>query len=149
MPQIPRETGPDPAGEGVVLEAVLTALDEQGEPAVAGHSPSKKVLIKFPASRIDPRISVRVIPVLPEDVPAANEERIVNEYLEISGDNFEQDELIVAQVTLSVGKPWMEANNVHQWSIEFSRFDENERIWKPALANRIGEDEDNVFTAWW
>ena len=124
---------------------MLTALDEQGEPAVAGHSPSERVLIKFPASRTDPRISVRVIPVLPEDVPAANEERIVNEYLEISGDNFEQDELIVAQVTLSVGKPWMEANNVHQWSIEFSRFDENERIWKPVLANRIGEDEDNVL----
>ena len=124
---------------------MLTALDEQGEPAVAGHSPSERVLIKFPASRIDPRISVRVIPVLLEDVPADNEERIVNEYLEISGDNFEQDELIVAQVTLSVGKPWMEANNVHQWSIEFSRFDENERIWKPALANRIGEDEDNVL----
>ena len=39
----------------------------------------------------------------------------------------------------------MDANSVHQWSIEFRRFDENERIWKPALANSIGEDEDNVL----
>jgi len=47
-------------------------------------------------------------------VPADTKERIVNGYLEISGDNFEQDELIVAQVTLSLEKSWMEANNVHQ-----------------------------------
>jgi len=51
VPQIPTETGPGLAGEGVVLEAVLNALDEQGEPAVAGHSPTERMLIKFPASR--------------------------------------------------------------------------------------------------
>ena len=52
--------------------------------------------------------------------------------------------MIVAQVTLSVEKSWMEANNIHQWSIEFSRFDEDEKVWKPALANRIGEDQDRI-----
>ena len=47
-------------------------------------------------------------------MPADTEERIVNEYLEVSGDNFGQDELIVAQVTLSLEKSWMEANNAYQ-----------------------------------
>jgi len=53
--------------------------------------------------------------------------------------------LIVAQVTLTVEKAWLEANRIHEWSVEFSRFDEVDGVWKPALANRIREDAERIF----
>ena len=145
VPQAPTKPGPDPAGGGVILEAVLTAEDEQGGEVATGRSPLERVLIKFPASRPHPEISVRVIPVLPEDVPADSQERVVSDYLEITAENFDQGDLIVAQVTLSVEKSWMKANNIHQWSIEFSRFDEDDGVWRPALANRVGEDSERIL----
>ena len=138
VPQYTTQPGPDPAGGGVVLEAILVSTDSQ-------RSPIERVLVKFPASRPDPKIRVEVIRELPTEVPVASKDRIVSDYVEISAENFVQGELLVAQVTLSVEKAWLEANNVHQWSIEFSRFDETKGKWKPALANRIGEDAERIL----
>ena len=129
----------------MVLEAIVTALDKAGGETVGARSPIERVLIKFPGSRPDPRINVIVIKDLPEEVPVESEQRVVNEYLEITGENFDKADLIVAQVTLSVEKSWIEANNIHQCSIEFSRFDEKDGVWKPALANRVGEDQERIL----
>ena len=67
----------------MVLEAIVTALDKAGGETVGARSPIERVLIKFPGSRPDPRINVRVIKDLPEEVPVESEQRVVNEYLEI------------------------------------------------------------------
>jgi len=65
VPQLPTEPGPDPSGNGVVLEAVLVSPD--GSPA--GRSPIERVLIKCPSDRPQPIIRVEVVPEPSTDVP--------------------------------------------------------------------------------
>ena len=141
VPQIPTQTGPDPAGDGMVFEAILVAPG--GEPL--DRSPIKRVLVKFPADRPKPVIQVQVVPEPPTEVPRLSAERIVSDFVEITAENFTGGDLIVAQVTLSVEKSWLKENQIHEWSIEFSRFDEAQGVWKPALANRVREDEAQIF----
>jgi len=141
VPQLPTEPGPDPSGDGVVLEVLLVAPG--GEPV--GRSPIESVLVKFPADRSEPVSRVQVVPEPSIGIPPVSEDRVVSAYVEITAENFLSGELIVAQVTLSVEKAWLKANQIHEWSIEFSRFDEAARRWKPALANRVGEDADKIF----
>ena len=141
MPQLPTEPGPDPSGDGVVLEVLLVA---PGGDRPTG-SPIESVLVKFPADRSEPVSRVQVVPEPSIGIPPVSEDRVVSAYVEITAENFLSGELIVAQVTLSVEKAWLKANQIHEWSIEFSRFDEAARRWKPALANRVGEDADKIF----
>lgn len=69
---------------------------------------------------------------------------MVSDYLEVTADNFQAGDMLVAQVTLVVEKSWIRENNIHEWSIQFSRYDEVAGEWKPAQANRIGEDEEII-----
>jgi len=143
VPQFLTEVGPDPAGGGVVLEAVLVPSGE-AIPGQALRSPIERVLIKFPGARTDPVILVRVIPELPQGVPEVPQDRLVSDFIEVTADNFQAGDMVVAQVTLTVEKSWLRQNDIHEWSIQFSRFDEVAGEWKPARANRIGEDEEQI-----
>lgn len=129
----------------MVFEALLVAPG--GEPV--GRSPIESVLVKFPAERSKPVIRVQVVPESSIGIPPVSEDRVVSAYVEITAENFLSGELILAQVTLSVEKSWLKANRIHEWPIEFSRFDEAARGWNPALANRIREDADKIFYSWW
>ena len=44
-----------------------------------------------------------------------------------------------------MAKASLKENGIHEWSIEFSRFDEVSGARKPTLANRVREDEDEIF----
>ena len=145
VPQLPPQPGPDPAGDGVVLEAILTpGGDDAGQGGVS-FSPVERVLIKFPENRPTPILRIEVLSSQPADVPDFPPDRIVSDYISITAENFTDDDLVVAQVTLAVQRSWMEANDIHEWSIEFTRYDEESGRWKPALANRIGDEGDRIL----
>ena len=44
-----------------------------------------------------------------------------------------------------VSKEWLTANDVHEWSLEFTGFSEFRREWIPVPAKRVREDEERVF----
>ena len=46
-----------------------------------------------------------------------------------------------------VDKSWLEENQIHKWSIEFSRFDDELGTWTPSPSKRIREDEEGLFFA--
>jgi hypothetical protein len=48
-------------------------------------------------------------------------------------------------VTLFVEKNWLSSNKVHEWSLQFNRFDESSSQWRPVQAKRVREDESRVF----
>ena len=48
---------------------------------------------------------------------------------------------------LFVEKSWLEANEVHKWSIEFNRFDEGANRWTPFQSKRVREDSERIFFA--
>jgi len=142
VPQQSPEPGRDPAGDGVVLNAVLVPGDDAHN---LESSPVSQILVKFPENREEPVIRVQVVEDLPPDIPNIPGDRIVSDFLAITGENFTSEELVVAQVTLGVERSWLEANNIHEWSIEFTRFDEESGDWKPALANRIGDGGERIL----
>ena len=86
-----------------------------------------------------------MLPGLPQGVPELPEDRTVSDYLEVTADNFQQGDMLVAHVTLSVENSWIRDNNIHEWSIQFSRFEEETGLWEPAQATRIGEEADRIL----
>ena len=90
--------------------------------------------------------------VLPAGVPELPAGQILNTntdgaplYLSIKPENFLEEDLVSAHVTMFVEKTWLQANQVHQWSVAFTRFDETNQSWRPAPAKRVREDQERVY----
>ena len=124
--------GPDPTGEGVLQE-------------VGSSAPIETILAKFGAALPNAHVAVLDVPELPSGVSQLPTERIVNAYLTLTPENFQNEDVVTAHTTLFVEKSWLEANQVHQWSIQFSRFDEERAAWTPSQAKRVREDEERVY----
>ena len=50
----------------------------------------------------------------------------------------------MAHITFSVAKAWLEANDIHRWSIQLRRFDSEFDIWIPFPTRRVAEDNEKV-----
>ena len=48
---------------------------------------------------------------------------------------------------VSVENSWMRANQIHKWSVQFNKFDQDLGEWVPSPSKRIREDQDRVFFA--
>ena len=48
-------------------------------------------------------------------------------------------------MTIFIEKAWLEANDVHKWSLQFQRLDEEANTWVPFETKRVREDEERVF----
>ena len=70
---------------------------------------------------------------------------MINAYLSLTPENFTDDDMSAAHATVFVEKSWLDANQVHEWSIQFSRFDDEAGAWRPGTAKRVREDEQRVF----
>ena len=44
-----------------------------------------------------------------------------------------------------VEKRWIQANDIHKWSIAFNRFDEELGAWVPVTAKRVRETTDRIY----
>ena len=76
-------------------------------------------------------------PLPPDNIPYA--------YVDIAHDNFTNDDIVTAHATISVEKEWLSSTQVHQWSVQLSRFDPATTAWIPTQSKRIGEDEEKVY----
>ena len=138
VPENEPEIGPDPSG--------LSEWASVGSPL-----PVPQILGKF--ADAPPGAHIDVQNVLDPDVPDLRPGRILyNEpdignagYVQLSPEGFTDDQIIAAHVTLSVTKDWLEANQVHEWSLQFSRFDDDQQSWRPSLVKRVREDEERIF----
>ena len=134
-PWVPEHTpavGPDPTGEGVIQE-------------VGSPSPIERILARFGAAIPDAHVVVEDLTELSPGVPQPPSDQIVSSYLTLTPQNFRNEDLFTAHTALFVEKSWLDANQVHQWSVQFSRFDEELGAWTPSIAKRVREDEERVF----
>ena len=134
-PWVPEEApvpGSDPTGEG--------EWQSVGSPA-----PIERILARLPRTFPSARVIVSDVIELPGGVPPLPAGRVLNSYLTLSAENFESQDILTAHVALFVEKSWLDANQVHQWSVQFSRFDEEQEGWRPAPAKRLRKDEERVF----
>jgi hypothetical protein len=142
VPENEPEIGPDPSG--------LAEWASVGSPF-----PVPQILGKF--TDAPPEAHIDVDPSFVPDVPDLRPGRILYSepeiepgldnagYVQLSPEGFTDDQIITAHVTLSVTKSWLEANQVHEWSLQFSRFDEDQQSWRPSLVKRVREDEERIF----
>ena len=63
----------------------------------------------------------------------------------LSPEGFDDPNVLTAHTTMFVTKAWISSNQIHEWSIQFSRFDEEQEAWRPSTTKRVGEDAERVF----
>ena len=69
----------------------------------------------------------------------------MNSIFNLTPENFDQDDVITNHVTFFVEKAWLEENGVHQWSVQFNRWDAELAMWVPLLGKLDREDEERLF----
>ena len=128
--------GADQTGAGSWAQMVESAS------TVPYFSSSNSFLTKLHEAKANTQINVSVVS---PGVPDLRTGRVVKDYLQINPQNFTSESVKAGYVTLSIDKSWLNTNNIHHWSLEFSRFDINQQAWKPSLVKRIGESGSNVL----
>ena len=136
VPVQPPVAGTDQTGVGSWVQMVDSAS------TVPYFSNSDSFLTKLNESKADTKINVSVVN---PDVPDLRTGRVIKDYLEINPQNFTSENIKSGYATLSIDESWLTTNNIHQWSLEFSRFDTNQQAWKPSLVKRIGKSGSNVL----
>jgi len=114
---------------------------------VASPAPFQKAWVKFTRPLSDVGIVVESLPGRPEGTPELLPGRVSNASIQINLQGALEQDVQVAAAIAFVDKIWLDANQVHKWSIEFSRFDDLSGAWVPSPSKRIAETEDRLLFA--
>lgn len=150
---------PHPAAERdapVATELSETATEYAIAPTAVGEwsalvgSPQgiDRILARFSQERRDVKVFIERLGLessspLPE-LPPLPLGRIANAFFKIEVNNTEPEDVLATAAMFSVEKSWIAANQVHKWSVEFSRLDEETSTWIPHPSKRIGEDAERI-----
>ena len=104
------------------------------------------ILARFASTIPGARVTITSLGLQrPDFAPALPAGRVVSQFLNLSPQGFQENEVVAVQATMFVEKSFLDANQIHQWSVQFSRFDEDRGKWTPSHAKRVREDEERVF----
>ncbi len=82
----------------------------------------------------------------PANAPALPAGRILDPpYFRIDMSGADPGDIEAVHVTLKVGKAWLDANNIHKWSVQVLRLDQSLSTWVPFPTKRVREDASNVY----
>ncbi len=102
----------------------------------------ENIVSKFGTTMTDVRVGAKETnPTTPDNRPG----RIVNRYLSLTPENFNNKDLLAAYVIFALEKQWLADNQLHEWSVEFSRFDDQSQRWHSTLSKRVGEEHDKIL----
>ena len=104
-----------------------------------------QVLGKYKDESAGAQVIVQDVGDRPEDVPVPQDGDEVLSYVNLTADNVSADALQASHVTLVVDKLWLLDEDIHPWSIQFNRYDEDRAVWTPHLAKRSGENASEVY----
>ena len=130
--------------ENTPIEGTDPSTGEVWE-VVAPPSASVAVLAKFARGNSEARVDVINVFQLPPDVAPLPEGEIPNSFFQIEGENFDQEMIRATHVTYSVSKAWMLENDIHPWSVNFNRYNEENEAWQTFPGKRVREDEFFVY----
>ncbi|MCH7939938.1 MAG: PGF-pre-PGF domain-containing protein, partial [Candidatus Marinimicrobia bacterium] len=112
---------------------------------VGSPPPVERILARFSEETQGAHVEVTLVAELPPGVPSLPAGQVHSAYVRLTPQHFEDSDLLAAHVTFFVEKSWMEANDIHPWSVRFSRYDEDQQTWAIFNAKRVREDEDRVY----
>ena len=139
----PRRVGDDVSAQYVLPQA------KAGEWALVVGSPGiiDAIWAKFNRSLANVQVLVEVLSSPPAGAPDLPSGQIANSFFRVDFEGVAPDDIAVAAGIVSVEKSWLDANQVHKWSVQFDRFDEQQGAWVPFPSKRIREDAQRVSFA--
>jgi len=137
MPEKTPKLGLSKTGDGYWL-AVASAQ-------AIGSSVVDQVLGKYTDEASGAQVAVQDVGEKPADVPVPQDGDTVLSYVKLATENVNPDDLRASHVTLVVDKLWLLDEDIHPWSIQFNRYDEDRAAWTPHLAKRSGESASEVY----
>ena len=132
IPETPPQEGGDPSGEG--------EWQDIGSPF-----PVDNILGRFRSAIAGAKTVINNLTSRPTHAEPLPQGRIPYGYVDIERQNFTNDDLVAAHVSLAVERSWLDSNQVHQWSMSFSRYDQATTTWVPTQSKRVREDEERVY----
>ena len=130
--ETPPQEGQDQTGKGV--------WQDIGSPA-----PIENILARFTSIISDAKTVITNLDDPPVEAAPLPPDRIPYGYVDIGHENFTNDDVVAAHVTISVEREWLDTNQVHEWSMQFSRFEESTTSWVPTRSKRVRQDDDKVY----
>ena len=112
---------------------------------VGSPAPVENVMARFFTPIEDAHTDITNLDEPPSGIEPLPPDNIPYAYVDIAHDNFTNEDIVTAHATISVEKEWLSSTQVHQWSVQLSRFDPATTAWIPTQSKRIGEDEEKVY----
>jgi PGF-pre-PGF domain-containing protein len=142
---VPAET--TRSDEDVTEYALAEARESQWAVIVGSPAPIERVWARFSRPLFNVRIKVESFDERPVDTPDFPQDQIANSFFAISLEGAQPQDLMVAAAIVSVDKSWLQANQVHKWSVRFNQFDRGLGAWVPSPSKRIREDQERISFA--
>ena len=146
-PQVPADLSPAEttrSDENVTEYTLAEARESQWALIVGSPAPIERVWARFSRPLFNVRVKVESFDERPIGTPEFPQDQIANSFFAISLENAQPQDLLVAVAIVSVDKIWLQANQVHKWSIRFNQFDRALGAWVPSPSKRIREDQERI-----
>ncbi len=151
VPQVDPDCEP-PEFTQVGADLAIYAVCDTGQLAwadlVASPAPIDSILGKFNVARTGVQVNVQDLPSLPALFPP---DRVVStvagspSVFTVDLEGVEPGDLAAVHMTFYVEQSWIAANDIHKWSIEFNRLDEETSEWAPFAGKRVREDQQRIY----
>ena len=107
--------------------------------------PIESILGKFARQRTEVRTTLAVLEPALEGLPQLPTGQVVHSLFSVTVQNADPEDLSSAYITIFVDRGWLDSNGIHQWSIQFNRFDVARGEWVPYPSKRVREDRGRIF----
>ena len=132
MPEQTPQEGADQTGQG--------EWQDVGSPA-----PIENVMARFGSNIPGAKADITNLEDQPVGTSPLPSDSLPYAFVDIGHENFDNEDVVTAHATISVEKEWLTANQIHEWSVQLSRFDEPTSSWIPTQSKRIQEDDEKVY----
>jgi PGF-pre-PGF domain-containing protein len=150
--EVPPRADPDlPQPEIFVTAGALTTYNVPRTRASSwavlaqGRAPIDRILGKFGKDLSNVRVTLEDLSQSGGGLPDVGPNRVVGPYFRVDVDNASPEDITVAHVTVFVERDWIRSNALHEWSIEFNRFDEGLNAWVSFPSKRVREEGGRAY----
>jgi PGF-pre-PGF domain-containing protein len=127
--------------------AVAILTPERGWVTVIGTpAPIQKIMIKTNKSLKDVVTTIELLEERPADIlKALPADQIVRTYMNVSFENATPADIDLGHFSFYLEKSWLEANNVHKWSVTLYRYNPELNRWVAKPTKRVSEDTTKAY----
>ena len=147
-PPVAEPSLPPPSPVRVTDDESVYRVQDTGERVwvalVASPAPLHSALAKFTRRLTDVEVTVAGLDGPPSGAPDPPGQAL-SSLFSVTVEGAGPDDISAAHVTVSVEKQWLDDNDIHRWSIQLSRLDEDEGEWVPFPTKQVRDEGGLVF----